>query len=122
VANERANTNANLLYGGFNDANQRAAQAAGLGLQGNAGLMGGLGLPSEIYARGLPGGGSTTTTSQGGGGIGGFISGALGGGIMGGQLFPGGSGSQANAANIIPGGWTPTFGQQPVSRFGIGGK
>lgn len=108
VANQQAMANSQLLYGGFNDAQQRAAQAAQLGLQGNQGYLGALGFPSSIYAQALPGGGSSTTQRQPGGGFGGFISGALGGGIMG-TLGIGGS-RQPSEANINPGGWTPHFG------------
>jgi hypothetical protein len=86
LAAQRAQMNSSLLYGGFNDAQQRAGQAAGLGLQGNEGYLSALGLPSSIYSRALPGG----TQQQSGGGLGRFITGALGGGILGGgQGSPG---------------------------------
>lgn len=108
VANQQALTNSQLLAGGFGDAQQRAAQAAQLGLQGNSAYLGALGFPTSIYAQALPGGGSTTTQSQGGGGLGGFISGALGGGIL---------GSQYNKAPA-PGG--NVFGPASNYSFGIG--
>lgn len=101
IANQQALANAQLLYGGFNDAQQRAQQAAQLGIAGNQAALGALGFPTSIYAQGLPGAGSTTTYSQSGGGLGGFLTGALGGGIVGKQLFP-----QAAAPASSGGGYT----------------
>ena len=114
VANQQALANSQLLYGGFNDAQQRAQQAAQLGIGGNQAALGALGYPTSIYAQTLPGGGSTTTQTQSGGGVGGFLSGARGGAITGsglGGIFGGGGGDGGGVA----GGWRSgsSFGVSP---------
>ena len=121
VANQQALTNSQLLYGGFNDAQQRAAQAAQIGFAGNQGALGALQFPASMYQMAEAGGGGTETKGNGGGGIGGAIAGALGGAITGNQLF--GHPQAAAAATASQPGYIAPYStylqSHPLSRIGV---
>ena len=119
VASRQADAEANFLYSGFNDAQARAAKAAGMGYDAWSGLQQ---LPGQMLNPVFQYGGQTQTTKQPGGsilggiaGIGATIAGGPLGGAIASKLGFGGMPAAPNPGSLDPsyfaglpqGGYTP---------------